>query len=51
MAEIKKIRNRWYVVHARTKAPLKRKGKFVRFKTKKAAKAEADRTHKRVMGS
>ena len=50
MAGIKKIRNRWYVVHEITRAPLKRKGRLVGFKTKKEAAAEARATHRRVMG-
>ncbi len=48
MAGVKKIGNRWYVVHGRTKAPIKRKGRRVGFSTKGLASAEVERIHRRM---
>lgn len=48
MAAIRKIGNRWYAVHGRTKAPIKRKGRLLGFNTRKEARDEVERLHRRM---
>ena len=50
MAGVEKRGNQYCVVHDRTKAVLKRKGRRVCFASRGAAVAEAKATQRRIMG-